>query len=287
MKFQYAFTLIELLAKRKRGFTLIELLVVISIIALLIAILLPALSGARESARSLQNMTQTRGIQQGVYIMSQSNKGWYPGVNKLVPGNANKTWTAASEMPGNWTRSDPAGQYPEARWILMMDDDAFTPEYAISPSETNPNVVEWDINDTFNPHDNQYIASFGLSALFTTQNGQNVANGRTGEWRDTANSRAVVVSDRLTGGTFSAPQSHQSLWSDNGWRGSITFNDNHVEFSDTSEIEDTKYVDTEAFLPDNIFGQFGGADQNVPTYMLSDANAYQVIHGNNTPAMQP
>ncbi|MEM6257206.1 MAG: prepilin-type N-terminal cleavage/methylation domain-containing protein [Planctomycetota bacterium] len=273
---------------RRTGFTLIELLVVISIIALLIAILLPALSSARESARSLQNMTQTRGIQQGIFILSQDSKGWYPGVNQLVRGNAAETWTAASEMPGNWANNSPAGQYPEARWILMMDEDAFTPEYAISPNETSPNVIEWDISNTYNPSDNQYVSSFALSALFTNLVGANfVANGRTGEWRDTANSRAVVVSDRLSGGTFSVPQTHQSLWSDNGWRGSITFNDNHVELSDTSEIEGTKYIDTAAVLPDNIFGQFSSHDQNVPTHMSADANAYQIVHGNNNPSMQP
>lgn len=272
---------------RQKAFTLIELLVVISIIALLIAILLPALSSARESARSLQNMTQTRGIQQGVYIMSQSNKGWYPGVNKLVQGDGAKTFISSADMPGNWTGGGRPGQFPEARWILMMDDDAFTPEYAISPSETNEKITEWDPNGTYGQLDDEYISSYALSALFTNLNSADfVANGRTGEWRDTANSRAVVVSDRLVSGTLGAPVTHQSLWSDNGWRGSITFNDNHVELSDTSEIEDTKYIDTAAVLPDNIFGQFNGSDQNVPLHMTADANAYQVVHGNNQPITQ-
>ena len=272
---------------RRNAFTLIELLVVISIIALLIAILLPALSSARESARQIQNSTQTRGIQQGVFILSQSNKGWYPGVNKLVQGNGTETFTSSADMPGNWTGGGRPGQYPEARWILMMNDDAFTPEYAISPSETNPNVTQWDITQNYGQLDNQYISSYALSALFTNLAAADfVANGRTGEWRDTANSKAVVVSDRLTGGAFGTPTTHQSLWSENGWKGSITYNDNHVELSDNSEIEGTQYIKTKSFLPDNIFGQFNGSDQNVPVYMSADANAYQVVHGNNQPLMQ-
>ena len=95
--------------RNRHAFTLIELLVVISIIALLIALLLPALGAARRSAQQLQNSTQVRGIQQGVFTLSQSNKGWYPGVRRLVPGSASQTWTAASEMPGNWTPTNPAG----------------------------------------------------------------------------------------------------------------------------------------------------------------------------------
>src|SRR5437899_973874 len=60
------------------GFTLIELLVVIGIIALLIAILLPALSRARESANNLKCQAQQRQIVQAMMLHAIHHNGCMP-----------------------------------------------------------------------------------------------------------------------------------------------------------------------------------------------------------------
>ncbi len=75
----------------RTGFTLIELLVVISIIALLIALLLPALGAARKVAQSSACLSNVRQIGIALSMYAEDFKGKFPSVfsnNTAAPSNA-------------------------------------------------------------------------------------------------------------------------------------------------------------------------------------------------------
>jgi len=65
------------MASIRSGFTLIELLVVISIIAVLLSILLPALSAAREQGREALCRSHLRSIGQGVMAYASANDEYF------------------------------------------------------------------------------------------------------------------------------------------------------------------------------------------------------------------
>jgi prepilin-type N-terminal cleavage/methylation domain-containing protein len=79
--------------RASRAFTLVELLVVIGIIALLIAILLPALSRAREQANMIKCLTTLRSMAQAAHGHAVEHIGYMPplAVARELPGLVDAT----------------------------------------------------------------------------------------------------------------------------------------------------------------------------------------------------
>jgi prepilin-type N-terminal cleavage/methylation domain-containing protein len=238
--------------RRNKAFTLIELLVVISIIALLIGILLPALGAARRTARQMQNSTQVRGIHQGHVLFSQGNNTYYAGLDATGKGMTSITSVAN-------TTYGAAANNASGSFALLLNGNYFTPAYAINPAETNASITALTTATTVTTA----AYSYSVSQVQASAAGTALDTGRAPEWKDNTNTQGVIVTDRVLNGnaelaagtTDIATTNYRSTWTttDGDWRGACVFGDNSTTFLTTCTGLSTKYGTSLNSGTDNIF----------------------------------
>ena len=137
---------------KRKGFTLIELLVVIAIIALLMSILMPALSRVNEMARRVVCASNLGGIVKAMVTYCQTDEtGRFPRA-----GLPRGPWGAVGA--GQWLAATPAAAFPltsgapvTASLFLLVNQDFITTKQVICRSDTE--ATEWQLtkDDEYDP----------------------------------------------------------------------------------------------------------------------------------------
>jgi len=143
--------------KARFAFTLIELLVVISIIALLAGLLLPALSGVKESGRSTACLSNLHQIGLALQLYTQDNKNHLPFMSDLFPGTTNK-YPGPEQVLGPYLGNLKVLHCPSDKWPSGSTNT--NPKLGLTYFEQTGSSYSW--NDFLNGQDAERLSALGM-----------------------------------------------------------------------------------------------------------------------------
>ncbi len=131
--------------RARTGFTLIELLVVISIIAILISILLPALSGAKKRGQQVVCSSNLRQMGIGLTDYIQNNEGYYPGDHREDGQGSHIMWN--QRLRNLWDGESDVFRCPTNKAAIDWKGERMNGDEFFSYGYNG-----WGVRDFTNPH---------------------------------------------------------------------------------------------------------------------------------------
>jgi prepilin-type N-terminal cleavage/methylation domain-containing protein len=140
--------------RKKTGLTMIELLVVLAIIALLVGLLLPALSTVRNMAKETKQKAQLSTIEMALAAF-KNDEGDYPPSDWILPPNPGSDYCGAQKLSEALLGWDLLGFHPRTAWRADGLDAAGGPG-SYDPAQTRDNNGD-GAPDTFGERKGPYL----------------------------------------------------------------------------------------------------------------------------------